>query len=84
MIAQGPSLLRQEPLRFAPGGKGHVGGGMTSSRRGLLQLRSIIWHIWKEKGRRIFQQQQMPPAAVAALIRADLELLQLASNGQYV
>jgi hypothetical protein len=38
----------------------------------------IIWHIWKERGRRVFQKVSMPPVAVAGLIRADMDLLHLA------
>ena len=40
----------------------------------------IIWHIWKERGRRIFQDEAMTASAVAALVRADLELLFLAKD----
>jgi hypothetical protein len=39
----------------------------------------IIWHIWKERGRRLFQKVSMPPLAVVGLIRADMDLLQLAT-----
>jgi hypothetical protein len=38
----------------------------------------IIWHVWKERGRRIFQQTSLSPLGVAGLIKADLELLTLA------
>ena len=41
----------------------------------------IIWHIWKERGRRIFQDEMMPALAVAGLIKADLELFWLAKGG---
>ena len=41
----------------------------------------IIWLIWKERGRRIFQDKMMPAVAVAALIKADLDLLSLAKGG---
>ena len=38
----------------------------------------VVWHTWKERGGRIFQHVEMSPAAVVGLIRADLELLELA------
>jgi hypothetical protein len=40
----------------------------------------IIWHIWKERGRRIFQEEAMSPNALAGLIRDDIELLELAKG----
>jgi hypothetical protein len=38
----------------------------------------VIWHIWKERGRRIFQNASMPATALVTLIKSDLELLKLA------
>jgi hypothetical protein len=38
----------------------------------------IIWHVWKERGRHVFQQVSLSPLGVAGLIKADLELLMLA------
>jgi hypothetical protein len=35
-----------------------------------------IWHIWKERGCRIFRSESMTAPAVASLIRSDLELLE--------
>ena len=40
----------------------------------------VIWHVWKERGRCIFQDEAMTATAVASLIRADLELLFLAKD----
>ena len=40
----------------------------------------VVWHVWKERGRRIFQDEVMTATAVASLIRADLELLFLAND----
>ena len=40
----------------------------------------VFWHIWKERGRRIFQQEEMLPAAIAGLVRADLESVILACH----
>jgi hypothetical protein len=37
-----------------------------------------FWHIWKERGRRIFQKESKPASVVASLIRSDLDLLELA------
>jgi hypothetical protein len=37
----------------------------------------IIWHIWKEKGRRIFENESLSAFSLAGLIRADIELLTL-------
>jgi hypothetical protein len=39
----------------------------------------MIWHIWKERGRRIFQTASMPGGiALVTLIKSDLALLNLA------
>jgi hypothetical protein len=38
----------------------------------------FIWHIWKERGWRIFQSKEATATGVAALVRADIELLSLA------
>jgi hypothetical protein len=38
----------------------------------------VIWHIWKERGRRIFQNASMPAIALVTLIKSDLALLKLA------
>jgi hypothetical protein len=38
----------------------------------------VLWNIWKERGRRIFQNEVLPASGVAKLIRAELELLRLA------
>jgi hypothetical protein len=32
----------------------------------------VIWHIWKERGRRIFQNASLPVLAIVAMIKADL------------
>jgi hypothetical protein len=40
----------------------------------------IAWHIWKERGRRIFQQEAMPASALPGLIRDDLAMLALAKG----
>jgi hypothetical protein len=34
----------------------------------------MFWHIWKERGRIIFQNKSATTAVVANLIRSDLEL----------
>lgn len=43
-----------------------------------------IWHIWKERGRRMFQDKSLMANAVAGLIRADLEVLFIAKGKQTV
>jgi hypothetical protein len=40
----------------------------------------IMWHIWKERGRRIFQNESMSAPALARLIRADSEMVTLANG----
>ena len=40
-----------------------------------------IWHIWKERGRRIFQDVNATASLVARLVRDDLDLLRLAREG---
>ena len=57
-----------------------AGGGkfdLHKHRRLSLSV-YIIWHIWKERGRRVFQDEMMPALALSALVRADLELLSIA------
>jgi hypothetical protein len=56
--------------------------GKTSNRKKTLISVSvyIIWHIWKERGRRIFQSKALTASALAGLIRADLQLLALANG----
>jgi hypothetical protein len=44
----------------------------------------IVWHIWKERGRRIFEQEAMPANALCGIIRADLVLLLLAKGQQLI
>jgi hypothetical protein len=39
-----------------------------------------VWHIWKERGRRIFDHKQLNPQELAGLIRADLAELHLAKG----
>ena len=34
-----------------------------------------FWHVWKERGRRIFQHEMLPATSVASLIKGDVELL---------
>jgi hypothetical protein len=36
--------------------------------------------IWKERGRRVFQNESMNASALAGLIRAEIELLTLAKG----
>ena len=38
----------------------------------------VFWHIWKERGRRIFEHEALQATVVANLIKADLELFRLA------
>jgi hypothetical protein len=38
----------------------------------------IVWHIWKERCRRIFQQEAMPACVLPGIIRDDLAMLALA------
>jgi hypothetical protein len=40
----------------------------------------IMWHIWKERGRRIFQNEYMTAPALASVIRAEFELVVLAKG----
>jgi hypothetical protein len=40
----------------------------------------VIWHIWKERGRHIFQNASIPVSALVAFIKADLELVNLAKR----
>ena len=40
----------------------------------------VIWHIWKERGRRIFEDDKKPAVIVVGLVKADLELLRLAKG----
>jgi hypothetical protein len=39
-----------------------------------------MWRIWKESGRRIFQNEYMNAPALARLIRADSEMVTLANG----
>jgi hypothetical protein len=41
-----------------------------------------VWHIWKERGRRIFDQKSLTPSELAGLIKADLAELRLAKEFQ--
>jgi hypothetical protein len=40
----------------------------------------VVWNIWKERGRRIFQQKTITAHALAGLILADISLLELAKG----
>ena len=40
----------------------------------------FFWHVWKERGRRIFQREILTPNAVASLIQSDMALLELARS----
>jgi hypothetical protein len=56
-------------------------GRLDEQKKKQLSLASyIIWHIWKERGRRIFQNESVTPRVVAGLIRADLEVLEAAQG----
>jgi hypothetical protein len=56
-------------------------GKMDEHRRKDISLSVyIIWHIWKERGRRIFQDESLPPNVLAGLIRDGIELLNLAKG----
>ena len=53
-------------------------------KRDTAMAAYVIWHLWKERGRRIFQDDSASTSTVAGLIRADLDLLLLANGGQRV
>jgi hypothetical protein len=56
-------------------------GKMTDRRKTEISVRVYtIWHIWKEKGKIIFQNEALTARALAGLIRADLQLLALANG----
>jgi hypothetical protein len=40
----------------------------------------IVWHIWKERCRRIFDHKAASPQVVAGLIKADIEALLIAKG----
>ena len=41
----------------------------------------VFWHIWKERGRRIFQGDAKPVSVLASMIKADMELLIIGRAG---
>jgi hypothetical protein len=56
-------------------------GKITEQRKKNISLSIyIMWHIWKESGRRIFQNESMNAPALARLIRADIEMVALAKG----
>jgi hypothetical protein len=56
-------------------------GRITNQRKKDIALSMyILWHLWKERGRRIFQNEFLPAPALASLIRADFELVALAKG----
>jgi hypothetical protein len=44
-------------------------------------LAYVIWHIWKERGRHIFQNASIAVSALVAFIKADLELVRVCLFG---
>jgi hypothetical protein len=50
-------------------------------KKDIMASAYIIWHIWKERGRRVFQNASLPVLAIVAMIKADLELVSLAKRG---
>ena len=57
-------------------------GKMDAQRRQAISLSVyVFWHIWKERGRRIFQGDAKPASVLASMIKADLVLLAIAHAG---
>jgi hypothetical protein len=50
------------------------------SKREISLSLYVVWHIWKERCRRIFDQEAASPQVVAGLIRSDIEELLLAKG----
>jgi hypothetical protein len=50
-------------------------------KKDIMASAYIIWHIWKERGRQVFQNASLPVLAIVAMIKADLELVSLAKRG---
>ena len=50
----------------------------VNRKKGITASVYVVWHILKERGRRIFQQKSMTAPRVAELVAADLMMLQMA------
>ena len=51
------------------------------TRRKMVTLSIyVVWNIWKERGRRIFQQLSSSPTALAVMVREDVSMLELANH----
>jgi hypothetical protein len=56
-------------------------GRITNQRKKNIALSMyIMWHLWKEQGRRIFQNEFLTAPALASLIRANFDLVALAKG----
>jgi hypothetical protein len=63
-----------------------AGGTSFEEERNEMKKREIslslyiVWHIWKERCSRIFDQKDASPQVVAGLIKADIEELLIAKG----
>jgi hypothetical protein len=56
-------------------------GRITNQRKKSIALSMyIMWHLWKERCRRIFEDEFLTAPALASLIRADFDLVLIAKS----
>ena len=48
------------------------------SKRDIKIAVYIVWNIWKERGRRIFQNKNLTAHSLAGIIRDEVQMLELA------
>lgn len=69
MVASSAASIEEWWSRLCTGG-----GTKEENREEITRAAYIAWHIWKERNRRVFEQKELTPIALAGLIRDEINV----------
>ena len=55
-------------------------GTKDKNRDEITLAAYIVWNLWKERNRRVFEQKELTPTALAGLIREDVKIFYKATK----